>query len=101
MSTTAAKKRSTRRTNPTPASTDAGSETRAMQRGSARPRRSCPALAGALHQRGRAMPLEDVDQQNLAAMGLDDLVADDLFAGVIAALYQHGGPDLFDQFDRR
>src|SRR5262244_2281890 len=63
--------------------------------------RSCPALAGTLHQRGRAVAFEDVDQQHLAAMRLDDFVADDLVAGVVTALDQHARPNLLDQADRR
>src|SRR5437016_11676629 len=59
-------------------------------------RRSCLPLAGALHQRGRAVAFEDVDQQHLAAVFLDDFVTDDLLAGVVATLDQHARPDLCD-----
>src|SRR5690348_14155087 len=47
------------------------------------------------------MALEDIDQQHLAAVGLDDLVADHLLAGVVSALDQHARLDLGDQLDRR
>ena len=38
---------------------------------------------------------------HLAASGLDDLVADDLLAGIVAALDQHARLHLRDQVDRR
>src|SRR3984957_20517044 len=56
---------------------------------------------GTIDQRCRAEARQHVDQQHFAAFGLDDLVADDLFAGVVAALDQYARLDLRDQFDRR
>src|SRR5262249_17905672 len=105
-STTAAMPPSARRTYRPPASRmrDCASvaTTPAMAKPAVPPRRrSFPALAGALHQRGRAVAFEDVDQQHLAAVRLDGFVADDLLAGVVAALDQHARPDLLDQADRR
>src|SRR6267142_7169167 len=70
---------------------------------SAKPRRprSCLALPGTLDQGGRAETGEDIDQHHLSAVGLDDFMADDLLAGIVAALHQHTRPDLCDQLDRR
>src|SRR6266568_826252 len=64
------------------------------------PRYSCLTPAGAIDQRGGAMALQYIDQQNLAATGLDDLVADDLLAGIVAALDQHARFHPRDQLDR-
>ena len=54
-----------------------------------------------MHQRRRAETLEDVDQHNHPARGLDDLMADHLLAGVVAALDQRARLDAGDQVDRR
>src|SRR6478736_6399917 len=63
--------------------------------------RSRPASSRTAHQRRRAMARQNVDEYDLAAGSLDDLVADDLFAGVVAALDQHARRHLRDQADRR
>src|ERR1700738_2401456 len=47
------------------------------------------AAARAVDERGRTETGQDFDQQHFAAIGLDDLVADDLVAGIVAALHQH------------
>ena len=54
-----------------------------------------------INQRRCAETLENVDQQHFAAIGLDDLVPDDLLAGVVATLHQNTRLDLRDQLDRR
>ncbi len=46
-------------------------------------------------------PGKQVDQQHFAAIGLDDVVSDHLFARVIGALDQHVRPDPLDQIPRR
>lgn len=48
----------------------------------------------ALHQRRRAVARQNIDQHDLAAIGGDDLMADYLLAGVVAAFHQHAGFDL-------
>src|SRR3954468_4292544 len=55
----------------------------------------------AMNQRRRAETLENVDQHHRPARGLDDLMADDLLAGVIAPLDQRTRLDAGDQVDRR
>ena len=42
----------------------------------------------------------EIDQDDLAAVSFDEVVADDVFLGVIAALHQHGRAHLADQFER-
>src|SRR5205814_3655542 len=59
--------------------------------GSARPRD---------HAR-RAVSRHQVDQDHLTAICLDDIVADDLSARVVAALDQHRRAHLADQFEWR
>ncbi|CUU16974.1 hypothetical protein CDS [Bradyrhizobium sp.] len=54
-----------------------------------------------MDQRGRAEALEDVDQHDDSAGGLDDLMADHLLAGVVATLHQRARLDPGDQIDRR
>src|SRR5258708_27587689 len=58
-------------------------------------------LARATDERCGAEAVEDIDQHDLATVSVDDLVADDLVAGIVAALHQHARPDLRDQLDRR
>src|SRR3982750_3835958 len=55
----------------------------------------------AMNQRRRAETLENVDQHHRPARGLDDLMADDLLAGVIAPLDQRTRLDAGDQVERR
>src|SRR5260370_27153888 len=62
------------------------------------PPRSRLASARAIDQRRRAEARQHVDQQHFAAIGFDDLMADDLIAGIVAALHQHARLDLRDQF---
>src|SRR6202035_381161 len=64
------------------------------------PSRSRLGSARAIDQRGRAETRQYIDQQHFAAIGLDDLMADDLLAGIIPALHQHARLDLPDQPDR-
>lgn len=54
-----------------------------------------------MNQRGRAETLQDIDQHDHPAGGFDDLVADHLLAGVVAALHQNARRDARDQVDRR
>src|SRR6476620_6343080 len=62
--------------------------------------RSRPASSRTAYQRRRAMARQNVDEYDLAG-SLDELVADDLFAGVVAALDQYARRHLRDQVDRR
>src|SRR5450631_1787722 len=62
---------------------------------------SCVPLARAVDERRRTEAGQDLDQQYFAAMGLDDLVADDLGAAIVPALDQYARLDLGDQPDRR
>src|SRR4051794_39179157 len=62
--------------------------------------RSRLASARTIDQRSRAVAGQDVDQHDFAAMGFDDLAANDLLAGVVAALDQHARLHLRDQIDR-
>src|ERR1700682_3387080 len=62
---------------------------------------SCLPLARAVDERRRAEAGQDLDQQYSAAMGLDDLVANDLGAAIVPALDQYARLDLGDQLDRR
>src|SRR5882757_6957990 len=64
------------------------------------PPRSRLASAGALDERGRTETGQDLDQHHLATIALDDLVADDLIAGVVPTLHQHARLYLRNQFDR-
>src|SRR3954469_16207479 len=66
------------------------------------PRASSLALsARAMNQRRRAEAPEDVDQHDRSARGFDDLMADHLLAGVVAALHQRARLDAGDEVDRR
>lgn len=47
------------------------------------------------------MARQNVDKHNLAAVGGDDLMADNLLAGVVPALHKNARLDLRDQFQRR
>src|SRR6478735_7853662 len=58
-------------------------------------------LTRAPDERRRAVAFENIDQQHLAATGLDDVVADDLLAGIVAALDQYARLHLRDQVNRR
>src|SRR5258707_2475598 len=63
--------------------------------------RSRMTLTRAPDERCGAEAFEDIDQHDLATVSGDDFVADDLVAGIVAALHQHARPDLRDQLDRR
>ena len=60
-----------------------------------------PCLPGHGDQRCRTEARQNVDQNDFAAGSLDDLVADDLLEGIVAAFDQHARPDPLDQVDRR
>src|ERR1700737_5540577 len=62
--------------------------------------RSRMTLARAADERCGAEAFEDIDQHDLATVSGNDLVADHLLAGVIAALDQHTWPDLRNQIER-
>src|SRR5260370_16596469 len=62
---------------------------------------SCLPLARAVDERRRTEAGQYLDQQYFAAMGLDDLVANDLGAAIVPALDQCARLDLGDQLDRR
>src|ERR1700682_3667186 len=63
--------------------------------------RSRMTLTRAPDERSGAEAFEDIDQHDLAAVSGNDLVADHLLAGVIAALDQHTWLDLRNQIERR
>src|SRR3954449_4872234 len=50
-------------------------------------------FARPLYQRGRAVPLQDIHQNDLSAIGGDDLMADHLLARIVAALHKHARLD--------
>src|ERR1700716_2314025 len=58
--------------------------------------RSRMTLTRAPDERCGAEAFEDIDQHDLATVSCDDLVADDLVAGIVAALHQHARLDLRD-----
>src|SRR5882672_5729364 len=63
--------------------------------------RSRMTLTRAPDERSGAEAFEDIDQHDLAAVSGNDLMANDLGAGIIATLHQYARPDLRDQLDRR
>src|ERR1700692_2503650 len=63
--------------------------------------RSRMTLTRTPYERCGAEAFEDIDQHDLATVSGNDLVADHLPAGVIAALDQHTWLDLRDQIERR
>src|SRR5882672_3316286 len=59
--------------------------------------RSRMTLTRAPDERSGAEAFEDIDQHDLAAVSGNDLMANDLGAGIIATLHQYARPDLRDQ----
>src|SRR3954462_12805215 len=79
----------------------------ALNRGTPVPRRrkvSRAGLGGPARPRQHAagaVARHEVDEEHLPAVRLDDVVTNNILSGVVAALHQHSGAHLLDQFERR